>query len=116
MWTVSGLYFSWTDINEIHGDQFRNKAHIPKSFDNLISPSAIPNQSTITTLELKEIPGDPYFWVNQSQLYNAKTGAAKKIITESKALQVARHPMLPELKVAHIQLINHVGKHSEYMR
>ena len=21
-WTVGGLYFSWTDIDEIHGDQF----------------------------------------------------------------------------------------------
>ena len=23
-WTVSGLYFSWTDLDEIHGDQFLN--------------------------------------------------------------------------------------------
>ena len=25
-WTVSGLYFSWTDIDEIHGDQFKRKS------------------------------------------------------------------------------------------
>ncbi len=24
LWTISGLYFSWTDIDEIHGDQFKN--------------------------------------------------------------------------------------------
>ena len=23
LWTISGLYFSWTDIDEIHGDNFR---------------------------------------------------------------------------------------------
>ncbi len=23
-WTVSGLYFSWTDIDQIHGDPFCN--------------------------------------------------------------------------------------------
>ena len=28
MWTISGMYFSWTDINEIHGDHF--KKEIPK--------------------------------------------------------------------------------------
>ncbi len=22
-WTISGLYFSWTNIDEIHGDQFK---------------------------------------------------------------------------------------------
>ena len=24
MWTISGLYFSWTNLDEIHGDQFKN--------------------------------------------------------------------------------------------
>jgi len=28
-WTISGLYFTWTNIDEIHGDQFLNEqAHI----------------------------------------------------------------------------------------
>ena len=22
IWTISGLYFSWTNLDEIHGDQF----------------------------------------------------------------------------------------------
>ena len=30
-WTVSGLYFSWTDLDEIHGDQFINTELKPKS-------------------------------------------------------------------------------------
>ena len=25
MWTISGMYFSWTDIDEIHGDQFKKE-------------------------------------------------------------------------------------------
>ena len=37
-WTVSGLYFSWTDIDEIHGDQFRVESPPEKGlFSNLIS-------------------------------------------------------------------------------
>lgn len=26
MWTISGMYFSWTDIDEIHGDQFKKSS------------------------------------------------------------------------------------------
>jgi uncharacterized iron-regulated membrane protein len=41
LWTISGLYFSWTDIDEIHGDQFKNLDYQPKAFDSLMSPTAI---------------------------------------------------------------------------
>ena len=37
-WTISGLYFSWTDLDEIHGDHFK-KIKIKKDFKDLISPS-----------------------------------------------------------------------------
>tara|TARA_R110000868_G_scaffold145181_5_gene365326 strand:- start:15996 stop:16709 length:714 start_codon:yes stop_codon:yes gene_type:complete len=114
MWTISGLYFSWTDIDEIHGDQFRAEGMIPLSFDNLISPSDIPVQSNITSLELKEIGGNPYFWINEQQLFNAKTGVFKKEISESDALQIAAKNMLPTLKVVGVERIDEVGSHSEY--
>lgn len=32
MWTISGMYFSWTDIDEIHGDQFKRKYQIKLHF------------------------------------------------------------------------------------
>ncbi len=41
LWTVSGLYFSWTDIDEIHGDfQHKNPTLLSASFD-LVSPSVV---------------------------------------------------------------------------
>ena len=46
-WTISGMYFSWTNIDDIHGDQFRNMDYVPKAFDNLISPSLIKNSKKI---------------------------------------------------------------------
>jgi hypothetical protein len=40
-WTVSDLYFSWSDIDEIHGDfQHKQPPLLSTSF-NLISPSAV---------------------------------------------------------------------------
>ena len=66
MWTVSGLYFSWTDIDEIHGDQFLNQTMIKTSFNNLISPAEIESNEDITSLELLNIADKPYYWLNES--------------------------------------------------
>ena len=49
-WTISGLYFSWTNIDQIHGDQFRNLEYQPKGFDNLISPYKIEYSKTVLKL------------------------------------------------------------------
>ena len=52
-WTVSGLYFSWTDIDEIHGDQFRRIPLKKGIFSNLISLDSI--SEDIETLSLVNI-------------------------------------------------------------
>ncbi|MDP5045467.1 MAG: PepSY domain-containing protein [Leeuwenhoekiella sp.] len=112
-WTVSGLYFSWTDLDEIHGDHFKQDQQ-PIAFQDLVSPSAIDSTLKIETLALREINGEPYYWINHYLLYNAKTGALKDGISEDEALKIASARMLPELKVSGIEKIDQVDKHHEY--
>ena len=69
-WTVSGLYFSWTNLDEIHGNQFK-RSHIPMKFSNLLSPSEINYDGGINSIEIREISGNPYYWINNEKLYNA---------------------------------------------
>lgn len=114
MWTISGFYFSWTDIDEIHGDQFRSKTTVPISFENLIGPNALTNPSKITSFELREIANKPYYWVNNSMLFDAENGMLKEGISEEEALLVAQKNMLSELKVIGVERISEVGKHHEY--
>ena len=114
MWTISGLYFSWTDIDDIHGDQFKNLEYQPKSFDNLISPSALNVSEGIKTIALRDINNTPYYWVNKKQLYNAKSGNLKESITENEALSIAKNNMKDGLKVTTIEKIKETGKHHEY--
>ena len=59
MWTISGLYFSWTDIDEIHGDHFRRKTEDVKSFTNLMGFSDIENLESVFSVELRNIAGEP---------------------------------------------------------
>lgn len=114
LWTISGLYFSWTNIDDIHGDQFRNLQYQPKSFQSLISPSQLDVPLGIKTIELRDINGIPYYWINQIQLYNALNGELKEGITETEALYVANRFMDSSLKVTNVVRINEVDKKHEY--
>ena len=114
MWTVSGLYFSWTDIDEIHGDDFR-KHHIENlSFNNLMSPAEANSNLPINSLELKDIGGIPYYLVDGNKLINARTGEIKREISREEAVLIARKNMVEGLKITGIERIVETGKHHEY--
>ena len=68
MWTISGLYFSWTDIDEIHGDHFKKEVPTQTAFSNLLGSSELSIQEPIKSLELLEIAGKPYYWINETTL------------------------------------------------
>jgi len=108
------LYFSWTDIDEIHGDHFRNLSYQPPKYNGLISPSDLKVEDGIRSISIKSIENTPYYWINKQQLYNAKTGASKNSITKEEALSIAKNYMRPNLKIKSVEKITSVGKHHEY--
>ena len=113
-WTSSGIYFSWTDIDNIHGDHFKNTEYQPKAFANLISPSQLNVSGGINTIALRDIGDSPYYWINKEQLYNALDGSFKTNITQEEALYIATLNMKSGLVVENIEQINEAGKHHEY--
>ncbi|MDO6675193.1 PepSY domain-containing protein [Tenacibaculum sp. 1_MG-2023] len=113
-WTISGMYFSWTNIDDIHGDHFKNLEYQPKAFNNLISPSQLDVSEGVNTIALRDIDNVPYYWVNGKQLYNAIDGHLKNKITKDEALYIAKNNMKSGLEVNAIEQINEVDKHHEY--
>lgn len=114
MWTISGMYFSWTDIDEIHGDHFR-KAHVhPTSFSGLSGLSEIAAEDEIHSVQLKDIAGEPYYWLNGERLVHARSGKEKKEITEAEAVQIAGKYMMDTLKISAVERITSTGDHHEY--
>ncbi|WP_299434646.1 PepSY domain-containing protein [uncultured Aquimarina sp.] len=113
MWTISGLYFSWTDIDEIHGDQFKKEVQ-PISHNNLLKLDAFSYEYPISSLELKTIASEPYYWINDSVLIHAQLGNIKEKISKEDALKVASEYLIGSLKVKSIDFITEVGKHHEY--
>lgn len=114
LWTISGLYFSWTNIDEIHGDHFKQLPPSAPSFSNLLGTSEIEDIETIISLELIAIANKPYYWINDKILVDAKTGVRKLKVTSDEALEVASRHMKTDLKVNSIHQIDSVGLHHEY--
>ena len=112
-WTVSGLYFSWTNLDEIHGNQFKRNP-IPKNFSNLLSPSEITHNGGINSIEIREIAGNPYYWINNEKLYNAYSGEVKEGINKQEALDIASKNMNEALRFKSIKKISKTGNHHEY--
>lgn len=114
MWTISGIYFSWTDIDEIHGDHFR-KAHVhPTAFSDLAGLSEVTREIPVHSLQLKDIAGEPYYWINEETLIHARSGIQKKEITSKEAVKIAESFMLDTLEISKVERITSTGDHHEY--
>ena len=114
LWTISGLYFSWTDIDEIHGDHFIEENSIPQFTGSLIEPSKLDSSIQISSLELRYINQRPYYWVNSEMLYDAQTGEAKSGISEEEAKEIANSYVKGGLEINSIEYLTEVGAHHEF--
>ena len=114
LWTISGMYFSWTNIDEIHGDQFMNTAIRKSAFDTLLSPTQLAGGAKIQSIELRVIGDQPYYWVNEKALYNARNGEFKPEINRVDAINIAREYVKPGLEIKNTSRITSVDKHHEY--
>ncbi len=114
MWTVSGLYFSWTDLDEIHGDQFKKEEPVHSSFSDLKSPTKLHPEMEVTSVKLQEISGQPFYYINEKVLMDARNGEIIEEINRQQALDIASRYMKEDLKVSGIERITETGKHHEY--
>ncbi len=114
LWTISGLFFSWTDIDEIHGDHFRQDHMMHLSSDNLVHPISLDSTLRISTLELRFVNHQPYYWVNNSELYNGETGELKPEFTAEEAQNIAKVFVKDDLQVKKTEYLTETGSHHEY--
>ncbi|XLS27810.1 hypothetical protein ACJD0Z_11450 [Flavobacteriaceae bacterium M23B6Z8] len=114
LWTISGMYFSWTNIDEIHGDHFKRETPLETSFTELKGIGQLKLDKPVKDLTLIEIAGAPYYWINGSSLYHAITGLKKEGLTQKEALSVAHRFMKDDLEVSGVIRLDSVGPHNEY--
>lgn len=68
LWTLGGLYFSWNDLDRVHGDHLRaERGHFPASL-SLVSPQVVLDKlkasgslDSVQSVQLVEIAGVPAY-------------------------------------------------------
>ena len=96
------MYFSWTNLDEIHGDHLKNLDYETAFFTNLIGLKDLYVESGIQKIQLREINGRPFYWINEEQLFDAATGEIKDGITKGEAEDIANRHMKKHLIIKDI--------------
>lgn len=123
-WTISGLYFSWTNIDEIHGDfQHKHPPHLMGGI-HLVSPDSVLQQvkpDIINSIQLLAVLQKPFYSIKYSKgeetkliLADAQTGVIRKPVDKDEAIQIAAESFNGEPKVISVEYITSANARHEY--
>ncbi len=126
LWTAGGLYFSWTNINEIRGDHLKNTPPIIPKDISYISPKDFLNNilvknDSLLSLKLTTILEKPIYRIElsnkgkkQVMLINAENGKLRKPLQKKEAIQLAKNKLNVESQIIKIEYLTTTGNHHEY--
>lgn len=130
LWTIGGLYFSWSDMDEVHGDH--QKAHIhPIGADiDFVNPKDIIQQiklkdsvNFLFDIRLIQILNRPFYQITYAkehdrgkkiQLANAKTGELRPALSKEEAIEIAKKSFLNDAPVKSVEYLTNTNGHHEY--
>lgn len=134
LWTLGGLYFSWTDLDEVHGDHLRTPPAMLRGDIPLSSPAgaieairAREPVDSLAAIELDQLLGEPvyriqYFTrangraVRRTQLADATTGRLRPPVMREEAIRMAEGALAPDAPVRAMEYLteSNVARHHEY--
>jgi len=134
LWTVGGLYFSWTRLDAVHGDHLLRPPAALGADVALASPAtavaALRAREPVDSLagvELVSILGRPVYriqyvardggaLVRKTQLADAATGALRPAVGREEAVAVARQAFAGDAPVRSVEYLtaDSVGRHHEF--
>lgn len=128
-WTVSGLYFSWNDLDSVHGDHFRKPvASLPIDIKT-VSPQGVidvlqreKNLNSLKSLQLVSVLDNAYYqigFLNKEgkliyTLADASTGEIRPPLSKEDAENVAKGHIIEPARIQQTEYLEEVGSHHEY--
>ena len=123
-WTLGGLYFSWTNIDEIRGDNLRRR-------ENNIDPNQVKasladvlanmQADSIVKVGMVSILGKAHYQLiiskdkqEKTLLADAQSGSIREPLSESEAVQIAKESLLGSSTVLKTERITSTHGHHEY--
>ena len=125
-WTLGGLYFSWTNLDEIHGDFQRRATPRLKSVGSLVSPDSVIRHlgrrvDSLQNVQLTTVLQQPYWSIAyysagrlHTVLADAHTGAPRPVVGREEAVQIARESFNGSPEVQSVAYLVSTGGHHEY--
>lgn len=125
-WTLGGLYFSWTDIDEIHGDFQRKPVPRLTGAVHLVSPDSVLGRlnhqiDSLQSLQLTTILQRPFWSIayysgnsRHTVLADAQTGVARAAIDKEEAVAIARESFNGDGALQSVAYLTTTGSHHEY--
>jgi hypothetical protein len=138
LWTIGGLYFSWNDIDEVHGDFQMKRVPLLSSDIQLVSPSIVLDSikkihriDSLVSIQLIDILGKPVYQVRcisalhdmqthtdhhdlMNHLADAQTGQLRSPLSEQEAVAVAKRHFVYDAEVVKIEKVDSIHAHHEY--
>lgn len=127
-WTIGGLYFSWTNIKKIRGEDIRKEDSSLTFNGNYISPDKVLVEirkkyiiHQIRSIEIINLLGSLYYRVsfhdskkNRNILADAVTGTLKEPLSKYEAIAVAKSKLKYSTNPASVEYITETNNHHEY--
>lgn len=130
LWTLGGLYFSWTNIEEIRGEHLQNHHDHPNFNYQFVSPNVAIDEivklepaAKIESVRAVRILNAP-FWemkvrengIEKLVVADAIDGRIRPQISETEAKQIANSSLADPMEIKEAIFITkeNVGKHHEY--
>ncbi len=132
LWTAGGLYFSWSQLDQIHGDHLTNPAKGIFLSTALASPQLAIEKirqtqpvDSLRSLELSQILGTPVYQIRyytrsngkpimKTQLASAVTGALRPALSQQEAVSIARSIFSVPSQVDTTAFLLNTSSHHEY--
>lgn len=133
-WTITGLYFSWTNIDEVHGDHLRKNPKSISAVAAFVSPdlSIRELKKTITidslhSIRLISVLGKPLYQIEYFSghagdihrhthfaLADAETGQLRGSLSKNEAQKLATDYVVAGATIKEVSLLEAYDGHHEY--
>lgn len=129
-WTAGGLYFSWTDLSHIRGDNLRRAPASLMLPDSVFNPASVlglvKNSYRVERLdeiEIINLPDQAYYRISffngvrrQTVLAELKSGRVRGELNAREALEIARASLRDTAPVQSVRYIRKTNGHHEYRK
>jgi hypothetical protein len=134
-WTISGLYFSWNNIDDVHGDHLRKPPAFLNQFDSIASPARalaavreikpVDSVHSITLINMLHSPvyqvkffsghaGEGTHLHTHVTLVDALEGKVRPALTEEEAVAIAKQNLVKDAVVKSTSYLSDTDEHHEY--